>query len=100
MEKIFQASIREGEASEGFEKPTTYQPLRMRLYGSQRYLNTLFNMDLVEYDLETATAGNSSVINTIKQALRPWEYKQLKDNVLLFEKQIERMKKSVKEQKK
>ena len=96
MEEMFSSKIKEGDASRGFEKPTTYQPIRMRLYGSQRYLNTLFNMDLVEYDLETATAGNSSVMNTIKQTLRPWEYKQLKDNILLFEKQIEKIKKSAK----
>ena len=82
MEEMFQAQLTEGNTP-SFNKPTSYQPLRLRLYGSQKYLNTLFNDILMEFPLDKGAINNSFVINTIKQALSTVEIKQLMENRII-----------------
>lgn len=88
MEEMFQAKITEGNTPK-FNKPTSYQPTRLRLYGSQKYLNTLFNNILVEYPLDSGAINNSFVINTIKQALSIVEIKQLMENRIITDAEYE-----------
>lgn len=89
-EEISRANLKEGEASKKFTKPTEYQPSRLRIYGLQRYLNTLFNSVLVENPL--AVVDNSYVIGEIGKSFKSYELKQLKDNMLFSESELKKAK--------
>lgn len=89
MEEMFQIDMREGNAQHGFTKPTTYQPLRLRLYGSQKAVNDLVNKFLRFNPLNDDTVPNSPTRYTIENAFEPIELYQLRENKLITPEFIE-----------
>ncbi|KKN51803.1 hypothetical protein LCGC14_0619030 [marine sediment metagenome] len=83
MEEMFQVDMREGNAQHGFTKPTTYQPLRLRLYGSQKSVNDLINKFLRFNPLNDNTVPNSPTKYTIENAFEPIELYQLRENSII-----------------
>ncbi|KKM88088.1 hypothetical protein LCGC14_1262180 [marine sediment metagenome] len=67
------------EANEtGFVKPTQYQPLRLRLYGSQKYINDIINNFTYDQSIITATNNNSQTLNVFRKAFTRTEMSNLR----------------------
>ncbi|KKN19019.1 hypothetical protein LCGC14_0950060 [marine sediment metagenome] len=89
MEELFQIDMREGNAKHGFTKPTTYQPLRLRLYGSQKSVNDLVNKFLRFNPLNDDTVPNNPTRSTVENAFTPMEIYQLRENRIITPEFIE-----------
>ncbi len=97
MEEMFQVDMREGNAQHGFTKPTTYQPLRLRLYGSQKSVNDLVNKFLRFNPLNDDTVPNSPTKYTIENAFEPLEIYQLRENRIITQEEMDEKLEEVKE---
>lgn len=95
LEDMFQMKVQEGSADEGFESPTTYIPIRLRLYGAQFFNNNLINNTLAENPFTNELVPNSYIYNTIKNAFIPMEIEQLRRHIIYEKGTVEELSKKI-----
>ncbi|KKN90813.1 hypothetical protein LCGC14_0223960 [marine sediment metagenome] len=72
-----------------FIKPSTYQPIRLRLYGSHKYINDIMNGTSPYTPIQEAAYWNTQVLDNIESAVDDWEWTQLRKNEIIHPEKYE-----------